>query len=195
MRCEDLAPRASKWADSDLNPEATAELAQHVRGCPACSRQWQALQQAEAILGAAPLVSPPGGFSQRVMAAMILERTPAGVRQSLERRSFRLAVAAVCVALAFLATGAIVVGTSLAWRWEALASLATQTLIAALVQFADALVLADALARALAVIWRALPPPAGPAAVLSAIVGALGIITGWIWLVKRYGWSAMPLRA
>jgi anti-sigma factor RsiW len=195
MRCEDLAPRASRWADSDLNPEAAAELAQHLLSCPACSRHWQALQEAEAILGAATLVSPPDGFRQRVMAAVALERAPAGARQNLERRSFRLAIAAACIAAAFLATGAIVMGASLAWRWDVLASLAAQNVTAALVQVAIVLVSADALVRTIAVISGALPAPFVSGAVLSAILGAFAVIASWIWLVKRYGWSRTPLRA
>ncbi len=190
MRCEDLAPRISQSADSGMDPEAATELAEHVRSCPSCLNRWRTLQQAESILSGAPLVVPPAGFGQRVMASVASERAWLAAQRNPARRSPRMAVAAAGVALIFVATGAIVIGASLAWNPETLVRLAAQSLVLALVELSGTLVSVDALVRAIAVIWGALPAPASQAVLCAASLGAFAVVSCWAWLVGRYGWGA-----
>lgn len=195
MRCEDLAPRISQSADSGMDPEAATELAEHVRSCPSCLNRWRTLQQAESILSGAPLMAPRAGFGQRVMASVASERALLAAQRNPARRSPRVAVAAVGVALVFVATGAIVIGASLAWNPETLVRLGTQSLVLALVEISGTLVSVDALVRAIAVIWGALPAPAGQAVLCTAGLAALAVVFCWAWLVSRYGWGAHPASA
>jgi anti-sigma factor RsiW len=195
MRCEELALRVSQSADSGLNPEAAAELAEHLRACPACLNRWRALQQAESILSGAPLVAPPAGFGQRVMASVARERALLAARQDPARRSLRVAIAAAGVAMVFVAAGSVVIGASLAWNVEALAGLAAHSLTLSLVEVSGTLVSVDALARAVAVVWSALPAPAGQAILGAAGLGSLALLFSWARLVGRFGWSLYPAGA
>ncbi|MDP3046353.1 MAG: hypothetical protein Q8O07_02635, partial [Chloroflexota bacterium] len=162
-----------------MDPEAATELAEHVRACPACLNRWRALQQAESILSAAPLVAPPTGFGQRVMASVASERAWLAAQRNPARRSPRVAVAAAGVALIFVATGTIVIGASLAWNVETLVRLGTQSVVLALVELSGALVSADAILRVVTVVWGALPAPAGQAVLCTAGLAALAVVFCW----------------
>lgn len=190
MRCEDLARQISQLADSGQNSEAATELAEHLRACPACFRQWQAVQEAESVLARASMLAPSADFRQRVMASVACERARIAAQQNPARRSPRLAAAAAGVALVFVATGVLVIGTSLAWNLDTLVRLAAQSLVLAFVELSGALVSVDALIRAVSVIWGALPAPAGQVVLCAAGLGAFAVISSWAWLVSRYGWGA-----
>jgi anti-sigma factor RsiW len=185
----------SQSADSELDAVASTELAEHIGSCPACLSQWRALQQAGSILSGASLMAPRAGFGQRVMASVASERALLAARQNPARRSPRVAVAAAGVALVFVATGAIVIGASLAWNPDTLARFTAQSLVLALVQISEALVSVDAIARAVTVVWGALPAPAGQAILCIAGLAALALVFCWTWLVSRYSWGAHPASA
>jgi predicted anti-sigma-YlaC factor YlaD len=208
MRCEELASRMSPAADSELRPDAAtesatesateaADLDEHLRACPACRERWRAFQQAESVLMAAPLVAPPDGFRERVLAAVSQERGRALARQFEPRRSPRVAIAAAGFALASVATGLMVVvlGAGLAWNADTLVALAAQSLVMALVHLSTTVASADAIFRAASVMWGVLPATSGEA-ILSALgLVAILIVFCWAWLVGRYGWGVRPAKA
>lgn len=189
MRCEDLMQRISPPSGSPEGLPANRELADHLSACPECRRRWQELRDAESILVTAPLVAPPDGFSQRVMLRVAAERTRLAAPQNPARTAPRVAVVASAVALSFVATGAILISAILAWNLDALPSLAAHSLVLAVVEFFGMLVSLDALARAIAVVWRSLPLTTIPAALCAASFGAFLAASVWAWLVTRYGWA------
>jgi hypothetical protein len=201
MRCEELAPRMSQAADSELSAKATteaaAELAEHLHTCPACTQRWRAYQQAESILLAAPLVSPPAGFRGRVLAAVAEERVQALARQLEPSRSPRVAIAATGLALVVVATGLLVLalGAALTWNGEALATLAARSLVMALVQISITAASADAVFRAASVVWEVLPAASGEAILFAVGLVAILIVSCWAWLIGRFGWSVRPANA
>ncbi len=189
MRCEELVRRISRWADSGEDPTTDSELAGHLSACPDCHRRWLELRDAESILASAPLAAPPDGFGQRVMLGVAAERIRLVTLQNPAHRSPRVAVVAAVVALAVVATGIVLVGTILAWNLDALPSLAAHNLVLTIVEFLSLLVSVDALVRAVAVLWRALPAPASVVVLCVASFGAFAAASGWAWLVSRYGWA------
>lgn len=56
--------------DGLAGPEQQAALLAHTAGCAACRAEWQAIQEVDALLTAAPLVSAPAGFTDRVLARL-----------------------------------------------------------------------------------------------------------------------------
>jgi hypothetical protein len=195
MRGEEVAPRISQSGDRGPDPEAAADLAEHLGACPDRSRQWEALQQAESILSGATLIAPPPGFRHRVMARVASEQRRSTAHGSPARSSPRAAFAAAGIALLFPVAGAILIGASLAWNVETLAILAAQTLVLALVEFSGALISVDAILRAIAVIWGTLPAPAGQVILYIAGLAALAVVFFWARLVGRYGWGARATSA
>ena len=56
--------------DGELAVTQHAELEAHLRACPACSREWQALLAIEMLLRQAPILSPAAGFAGRTLARL-----------------------------------------------------------------------------------------------------------------------------
>jgi hypothetical protein len=195
MRCEDLALRISQSADSTPEPSAESELAEHLRACPECRLDLQALREAEGVLSAAPLLAPPEGFGQRTMRAIAAERVRTAALQDPARRSPRTAAAAASAALLTVAAGTVVLGAGMAWSPEILSQLAVQSLILNVVQFLGFLVSVDAVVRAAAVLWGAVPAPAGVAVAGACSLAAFTVVAGWAWLVSRFGEAGRPAAA
>jgi predicted anti-sigma-YlaC factor YlaD len=60
--------------DGVLTPADQAALDRHLDECPACMAAWQAMSGLDALLGQTAMVSPPAGFSTRVMARVQARR-------------------------------------------------------------------------------------------------------------------------
>jgi len=60
--------------DGVLTPADRAALDRHLDECPACRAAWQAMSGLDALLGQTAMVSPPAGFSTRVMARVQARR-------------------------------------------------------------------------------------------------------------------------
>jgi anti-sigma factor RsiW len=54
--------------DGDLQADDRQELQAHLHTCPACAREWQALQTIHRLLLQAPFLMPAAGFAQRTLA-------------------------------------------------------------------------------------------------------------------------------
>ena len=90
------------------------ELTRHLNGCETCRSRYAEIADAvEHVLVAAPRVEPPAGFSQRVLTATGLDRTPhgTGVRRHRgpARRTALLVAAALVVGIGVGAAGSAVV--------------------------------------------------------------------------------------
>jgi len=73
------------WLSGALAPAAQAHLA----GCPACQERADTEREVVAMLGALPLLSPPPGFADRVMARVrVPEPAAVGTLTLLRRRAF-----------------------------------------------------------------------------------------------------------
>ena len=70
MRCTDASTVMTQLLDGLASPEQEAALRRHTAECAACRAEWQAIQEVHSLLSAAPMVSPPTGFTQRVMARL-----------------------------------------------------------------------------------------------------------------------------
>jgi hypothetical protein len=56
--------------DGLAGPEQETALLRHTAECAACRAEWQAIQEVHTLLSAAPMVPPPTGFTQRVLARL-----------------------------------------------------------------------------------------------------------------------------
>jgi anti-sigma factor RsiW len=56
--------------DDDAEGATAGELELHLQECPACAREWQALQAIHALLLQAPALSPAADFAQRTVALL-----------------------------------------------------------------------------------------------------------------------------
>ncbi len=56
--------------DGELADDGRFELESHLRACPDCAQEWQALMTVETLFQATPAIAPPAGFAQTVLAAL-----------------------------------------------------------------------------------------------------------------------------
>ena len=56
--------------DGELASEQQAELESHLRACPPCRREWQAILAIDTLFRQAPMLSPAAGFTQRTVALL-----------------------------------------------------------------------------------------------------------------------------
>jgi len=79
--------------DGELADDGRQLLEAHLRACPPCDREWQALLAIDSLFRRAPMLAPAAGFTQRTLA-------------QLPSRRFRLWVMGL-VYLALLLSGAL----------------------------------------------------------------------------------------
>ncbi|MCP4420742.1 MAG: hypothetical protein GY805_29385 [Chloroflexi bacterium] len=56
--------------DGELVSEQQAELESHLRACPNCRQEWQAIMAIDTLFRQAPMLSPAAGFTQRTVARL-----------------------------------------------------------------------------------------------------------------------------
>jgi anti-sigma factor RsiW len=56
--------------DGELAEAQYTQLQSHLRGCPSCQREWQALTAIDQLLREAPMLAPAVGFTQRTLARL-----------------------------------------------------------------------------------------------------------------------------
>lgn len=56
--------------DGELIAEDQAELESHLRACPPCMREWQAMMAIDTLFRQAPMLSPAADFTQRTIARL-----------------------------------------------------------------------------------------------------------------------------
>ena len=56
--------------DGELRAEEQAELESHLRACPPCMREWQAMMAIDTLFRQTPALSPAADFTQRTIARL-----------------------------------------------------------------------------------------------------------------------------
>lgn len=56
--------------DGELTAEDQAELESHLRACPPCMREWQAMMAIDSLFRQTPALSPAADFTQRTIARL-----------------------------------------------------------------------------------------------------------------------------
>ncbi len=56
--------------DGELATEQQAEMESHLRACPACRQEWQAILTIDTLFRQTPMLSPAAGFTQRTVARL-----------------------------------------------------------------------------------------------------------------------------
>jgi anti-sigma factor RsiW len=70
MEHEDAYYLMMQALDGEMSNAARRQLQGHLRGCPRCRREWQALMAVDTLLRQAPLLNPAAGFTQRTLARL-----------------------------------------------------------------------------------------------------------------------------
>jgi predicted anti-sigma-YlaC factor YlaD len=65
--CEDVGLLMSLALDKSLAQGEARCLEEHLRQCPTCQEEWEAMQRVSRLFTDAPLMGPPPGFADRVM--------------------------------------------------------------------------------------------------------------------------------
>ncbi len=65
--CEDVGLLMSLALDKSLAQGEASCLEEHLRQCPTCQEEWEAMQRVSQLFTNSPLMGPPPGFSDRVM--------------------------------------------------------------------------------------------------------------------------------
>jgi hypothetical protein len=68
MEHEDIYALMMEALDGEIGDEGRGRLNDHLRGCLACSVEWQALHAVHHFLLQVPALSPAAGFAQRTLA-------------------------------------------------------------------------------------------------------------------------------
>src|SRR5689334_16828300 len=80
MRCEDVAPYLSAFADGELPEPLLSEVAEHVAACSACSTTLTRYGEIDALLAGMPRSAPPPEALDEILAVVAVEG------EQLERR-------------------------------------------------------------------------------------------------------------
>jgi predicted anti-sigma-YlaC factor YlaD len=177
--CQDMGPLMSLALDRSLTQSEARGLEEHLRRCPTCQEEWEAMQRVSRLFADAPLMGPPPGFADRVMQR---------VAQRQARRQRLLAGTAllvVCLSLVALALPETVRWLALLWQVITEPSLLSHG--AKLT--AQLLDLAESLGRACWLVVTALPS-LGQVALLGYSFLVLALTALWIRLVagRRVGY-------
>jgi anti-sigma factor RsiW len=84
MNCDEIEEKLSEYIEGRLDPSNTKRVHDHVFSCPRCQADAQVLAHTRQAVADLPKVSPPPGFSQKVMARIKAEAD----RPSLWQRLF-----------------------------------------------------------------------------------------------------------
>jgi hypothetical protein len=68
MNCEEVQKYLSDVLDQTVDVERSQEVSEHLAACLQCSEQMASLAECQRLVSGLPIVEPPGGFTNRVMA-------------------------------------------------------------------------------------------------------------------------------
>lgn len=113
MQCREVKELLSPYLDGVLDPQEGEGVAAHLAVCPDCRAQWHALCEAVDAFRSLPEVTPPPGFSARVIDRIKSPAAPAAGKKT--------AVARAAAVLGSLAGG----------RWSRVVALAATVVLTA----------------------------------------------------------------
>lgn len=76
MNCQWTHSRLSAYVDGELGGAETLRLREHLRSCPGCAREVEALRAIKAMLGTLSEPEPVAGFEERLVAAVFAAPAP-----------------------------------------------------------------------------------------------------------------------
>ncbi|MCK4450610.1 MAG: zf-HC2 domain-containing protein [Anaerolineae bacterium] len=110
MNCRDVGLLMSLALDQSLTQVEARGLEDHLKRCPTCQEEWEAMQRISRLFADAPLMGPLPGFADRVMQRLAR-------RQARRRRLLAgAALLVVCLSLGALALPGIVRWLALLWQ-------------------------------------------------------------------------------
>jgi len=108
--CQDVGWLMSLALDQRLAQDEVHCLEEHLKQCPTCQEEWEAMQRVSRLFADAPLMEPPPGFADRVMQRLARRQA---------RRQGLLAGAALlvtCLSLVALALPETVRWLAMLWQ-------------------------------------------------------------------------------
>ena len=83
MNCEEVQKYLSDFLDKSLDVERTQEIEDHLAACSLCSEEVASLAECHRLVSGLPVVEPPVGFTNRVMAEVREAAHPASLWERL----------------------------------------------------------------------------------------------------------------
>jgi predicted anti-sigma-YlaC factor YlaD len=110
VSCQDVGLLMSLALDQSLTQGEARCLEEHLRQCPACQEEWEAMQRISHLFADAPLLRPHPGFTGRVMQRL--------AQRQARKRSLLIGAAllAVCLSLVALALPETVRLVAMLWQ-------------------------------------------------------------------------------
>jgi predicted anti-sigma-YlaC factor YlaD len=108
--CQDIGWLMSLALDQSLTQGEVRCLEEHLKRCPTCQEEWEAVQRVSQLFTNAPLMDPPPGFADRVMQRLARRQTR---RQRLLAGT---ALLVTCLGLAAFALPEIIGFLALLWQ-------------------------------------------------------------------------------
>lgn len=171
--CQDTGWLMSLALDQSLTQGEVRCLEEHLKRCPTCQEEWEAVQRVSQLFTNAPLMGPPPGFADRVMQRL--------ARRQARRQRFLAGTALLvtCLGLAAFALPEIIRFLALLWQ-----VISRPSLLGYGVQLmARLLDLAQSLGRACWLVTAALFSSLNQPALLGYSLLVLALTTLWIRLV------------
>ena len=173
VSCQDVGRLMSLALDQSLTQGEVRCLEEHLKRCSTCQEEWEAMQRVSRLFTDAPLMSPPPGFTDRVMQRL--------AQRQARRRGILIGVALLvaCLGLGAFALPEIIGFLALLWQVVSEPSLLGYGAKAV----ALLLGLAQSLSRACWLITTALFSSLNQPALLGYSFLVLALTTLWIRLV------------
>src|SRR5690242_18364218 len=83
MRCEDVAPYLSAFADGELPEPLLSEVAEHIAACEACSATLVRYGEIDTLLAGMPRTAPPPEALDDILAVVAAEGEQAERRHAV----------------------------------------------------------------------------------------------------------------
>lgn len=181
--CQDIGWLMSLALDKSLAQGEASCLEEHLRQCPTCQEEWEAMQRISRLFTDAPLMGPPPGFADRVMQRL-------AQRQARRQRL----LAGVALLVACLSLGASALPETVRWLamlWQVITEPSLLSHGAKLV--AQLLDLAESLGRACWLVTTALFSSLNQPALLGYSLFVLALTALWIRLVAGHRGGYQPV--
>lgn len=75
MNCNVAKAKLSALVDGELDGNGMIAVRRHLDSCPSCQREYRELRMVKTLMGELPLVEPPFGLENRLIAALDRPKT------------------------------------------------------------------------------------------------------------------------
>ncbi|MDJ1479525.1 HEAT repeat domain-containing protein [Cytophagaceae bacterium YF14B1] len=84
--CKDIEEKLADWLENQLSPQEQAQVESHLKQCPACQQEWQAMQQVWMQMGQLPVPKPSPAMKIRFEAMLETYATTVEEQQTYSPR-------------------------------------------------------------------------------------------------------------